>query len=779
MMMMVRRRLMVLLIAVLVGVFSTGFIPLPSPGIISVLARGGGGGADPVCGNNVTEVGETCDDGNTTSGDGCSSVCQTESGDADGTWVAFSGSTLDTEFTNEGVERPHINILERVDTSTWTYYDPTCRSDDSGCTAATGFTTIAGDAVTVEKFPASWGCTPMSTAAADNATSYNCLMGGGESGSTHNDDEFLLAIPNGTYTFTSTLSGNANVFMGVVYKPTRFNHNRGTVGQSRTGVVLDMNPAPMTQMALWGDQGESTGGSAVSWNSGDGAAKGTTEIVVADATNFSAVEFSLGNYVKLVADPLSNMSPQDRVRRARITNIDGNTLTIEQPLDEDFTGGNATAQAINPPSNHVFRRLTIQYPELSHPNSSVYYMSVYPQHMAKVDIEQIVFDGGYRQQIRCQSTMELRIVASDFINQDWDKGANGYVNQISGCDDFYYFNNHFEIAGTAVAFNDNSNGYFGFNDVRGQEPACVDVSPEDGWCDGTGDTVAAFDVRCQGNHLNGGGNDCLIAPAVSFHSEPVHGPTTGGGYLHCSSNDSDVLGQTGDTACHGVGPGPLYSGTEMHGVAPRGIILERNYQEGSFWVDNDLGPGRDHILFGNWFPDSTETGTVAFATSPGGLGDALYWRASDGSSPFYNGGCANNNDTGSRSNMQFINNLVEGDLGGGGGGADTCGDGMRFTDNVIQGSCRLSQTGLSGDVCTIDAGDSAPAGVSGVWSFNTVDQTTHSSPRSMPTSLVHPTQPDFGLTPTATLPFVGPEMGDAATTDVCLPAWQRANGGSC
>lgn len=37
-----------------------------------------GGGSTPVCGNNIVESGETCDDGNTVSGDGCSSTCQVE-----------------------------------------------------------------------------------------------------------------------------------------------------------------------------------------------------------------------------------------------------------------------------------------------------------------------------------------------------------------------------------------------------------------------------------------------------------------------------------------------------------------------------------------------------------------------------------------------------------------------------------------------------------------------------------------------------------------------------
>jgi MYXO-CTERM domain-containing protein len=34
--------------------------------------------SEPVCGNGTVEAGEECDDNNTTSGDGCSAVCQTE-----------------------------------------------------------------------------------------------------------------------------------------------------------------------------------------------------------------------------------------------------------------------------------------------------------------------------------------------------------------------------------------------------------------------------------------------------------------------------------------------------------------------------------------------------------------------------------------------------------------------------------------------------------------------------------------------------------------------------
>ena len=41
----------------------------------STTTTGGSGGAGPVCGNGIKEVGEACDDGNTTTGDGCG-ACQ-------------------------------------------------------------------------------------------------------------------------------------------------------------------------------------------------------------------------------------------------------------------------------------------------------------------------------------------------------------------------------------------------------------------------------------------------------------------------------------------------------------------------------------------------------------------------------------------------------------------------------------------------------------------------------------------------------------------------------
>src|SRR5450755_2201622 len=55
---------------------------LAFPACTQDIAGGGGGGDDTkmLCGNGTIDPGETCDDGNVASGDGCSATCQTESG---------------------------------------------------------------------------------------------------------------------------------------------------------------------------------------------------------------------------------------------------------------------------------------------------------------------------------------------------------------------------------------------------------------------------------------------------------------------------------------------------------------------------------------------------------------------------------------------------------------------------------------------------------------------------------------------------------------------------
>ena len=64
----------------------------------------------PVCGNSVIETGETCDDGNTVSGDGCSSTCQIEVPGGGG--GGGGGTTI-----NIKVEPAELNVNLEVNTN--------------------------------------------------------------------------------------------------------------------------------------------------------------------------------------------------------------------------------------------------------------------------------------------------------------------------------------------------------------------------------------------------------------------------------------------------------------------------------------------------------------------------------------------------------------------------------------------------------------------------------------------------------------------------------------
>lgn len=70
--------------------------------IIGEAGGGSGAGTGATCGNSVIETGETCDDGNTVSNDGCSSTCQIETATTcNNNNVKETGETCDgTDFGN-------------------------------------------------------------------------------------------------------------------------------------------------------------------------------------------------------------------------------------------------------------------------------------------------------------------------------------------------------------------------------------------------------------------------------------------------------------------------------------------------------------------------------------------------------------------------------------------------------------------------------------------------------------------------------------------------------
>src|SRR3989344_5374630 len=72
--------------------------------------------SDPVCGDSVVDSGETCDDGNTASGDGCSSTCQTETSTTPSSGGGGGGGEV--TVTNIAVTPTDFNINMIINTTT-------------------------------------------------------------------------------------------------------------------------------------------------------------------------------------------------------------------------------------------------------------------------------------------------------------------------------------------------------------------------------------------------------------------------------------------------------------------------------------------------------------------------------------------------------------------------------------------------------------------------------------------------------------------------------------
>lgn len=90
------------------------------------------GGA--VCGNNVLEVGEFCDDGNTSPGDGCDENCATENGPVNNrcaTALRVGEGSFDFDTTDSTMDGPDERALCRVEgqggaADIWYCYTPSC-----------------------------------------------------------------------------------------------------------------------------------------------------------------------------------------------------------------------------------------------------------------------------------------------------------------------------------------------------------------------------------------------------------------------------------------------------------------------------------------------------------------------------------------------------------------------------------------------------------------------------------------------------------------------------
>jgi cysteine-rich repeat protein len=769
MMVMVRRRLMVLLIAVLAGVFSTGyFIPLPGPAIMTVLARGGGGGGpDPVCGNGITELGESCDDGNTASGDGCSATCQVE---GVGTFVTLAESSLSGETTFPTWTTAPYD----VDTTGWTARDVT---NFTGCPNMdnTGSTGIDLPLICM----------------------WNAL----------NENEYLY-FPSGTYRVTGTLQNQ-------IIDMNRLDDNKGIICQSSDSVAdgstvlrWDSYWDQNYQFLFEGADADSPGvyGTPTAWNSFSGAAAGTTVISVA-----STAGFTVGQHVRLEADAALDQNGILRTWASEVVSIGSGQITIADATLEDFDGGNAVAIPFDPTENFVMQNCTFDHPDPIHFSSA--YFNI--RQMVGVEITGNVFDGARREffltgGFQQDSNADVNISGNVFKNPYWDKATNGYGVVMGSTDRLWFFDNYMQHVtgmamfggtnGAVVAFNHfaapHVNSTFSNPCNLGDGNDCtVDLTSNFGFSNPALGKVA-IDHTSHGVtefRSNRDGVGFLPATSANIHldctaSGAPYQCCTGAGtgtcdpaYTHCSSWYPDLAGLNGSASCQGSPAGAVFSCIELHNQSSSQMLFARNYCESGIWFDSAVGgPGKENTFYGNWLHDATNNGVALFnsAFAPlGGFGWNGSFGRSDGSPP-----------VNYSHNHKWINNVVEGGFGNQNQGFDAEGDGMFISDNVIEDGCGYTQNvsvpaELSSQCNAVGIDETDfNRGVNITYQNNTQGADVHPggytrTPASLPMGNEWPTF--YNDTTGLSAPYVGPEMGDPDTFGGCLPAYKAFNGGSC
>lgn len=386
--------------------------------------------------------------------------------------------------------------------------------------------------------------------------------------------------------------------------------------------------------------------------------------------------------------------------------------------------------------------------------------------------------------VRRGQSADVFILHSDFIDPLWDKGANGYGVLISGDRVWVHDTNISHSTAIALQY-DGDNILLSFNNLFGMDAACADAN-DDGFCDSDG-TTAAPDQLCDGDFFSDGDNppnDCR--QGVTYHSS-VHGPVVAGsppGYAHCSVNSlDDNRGQNGDTGCLAAASGKMYSCIEYHNKTTSNTGIYRNYCESGIWFGNNSGYDKVRI-HGNWLHGRIMSGAVPFNTAAADPGQMGRWRNETGDTPQTS--LLPNNWT---HDAVFSANLLDSDvypgqLGVSGQAPDMYGNNSRFYDNVVEGSCNISdQTNPDGSTCTNVGGSDYRNGVNTVWGVgNEVGVDTRVGTRTIPTlpgtSFTSWSQIDFIGTPTeSAAPYVGPDMpGDPDSRVPCLPARARLEG---
>jgi len=133
------------------------------------------GPAGPVCGNNVVEPGEQCDDGNTSPGDGCSATCQAENGpphDACANALSIGNGVFVFDTSGANTDGPDESALCNagalpVGSDIWYCYTPPC----------TGTVTVSLCDSSYDTMLAVYdGCTCPTTPSATNCNDDYCAL---------------------------------------------------------------------------------------------------------------------------------------------------------------------------------------------------------------------------------------------------------------------------------------------------------------------------------------------------------------------------------------------------------------------------------------------------------------------------------------------------------------------------------------------------------------------------------------------------------------------------
>lgn len=725
-----------------------------------------------------------------------------------GSWESGSVGTAFVALADSGLssatkaQMPYAKAWPGAgDTSGWTRVDVTSSSELSS--ASIGCSVLVGDGST------------------DNATNLDCMLDDPDS------EGVCLEFPvSGTFNVGTALNGNS------FYRPDNSHNSRcmvsdtpGTLATIRTD-ILDNSSGNDGFMLFEGE--DEVIGSDLGWTAG--YSRGTTDLTFTSVTGLAA-----GDFLKLSADAESYQSNDDVVYRPKVSSISGSgpyTVVIDEPLPDDFSGGNAAAAEWSPSTGWYVQDIHFTHENVNHVEFNWNSLWV-TKGMAEFTFKNVQITG-YQFGLQIEYGARARI-EQFYGTLNFDKPFNNYALITANSSDIYILDSiadspesfacgdstqnvlvafsYFPDPAPNASFDEacNSptdcdwtyiqNASTGHDAVHTATGSCTDTSPADGECDQrTGET-----------------------------------PTADALYTHCSSNEDDLLG-LGTSACRGTRSDSAAGSMLLHDRSCSNLAIVRSQFEGGAWGDFNFGPGRYNMIFGSLGLE--DDGQTTFSGADNG-GD-IAWKDNGTSILKSNyslnhlwignsvnkigGGSTNGFDVymdGARIEYNAMRAADGCDYSGGDSSIlTTCGtvtvpawsmgahDGANSSTVLTNSSGRIPSRTLTGAVlwnttdqesCTVTGQTSTSitcsGGLSGSGEWNSGDEfaiaginvtwTGNSDNVGTGTPSIGITLPsapglteDPGLSGSGTFPYVGADQGGVSTggSQNCLPAFERYHG---